>query len=253
MNKIKFPILSLLLLLSAACIKTNADVAREKEQETVQKNMNQNIAEHSENLDQMQANIGKIQGKVEEFLHSQQKEKEKQQELLNGLAAGFSKLELQQAEIRKKQRLLFEEIKKIKRENIRKLTTRSSRRSKKSPSFARALGYYKKRSYGRASKEFQAFVQKHPRSKNYIQANLYLGNSLFFQKMYDRAILAYSRVYEKASKKSQSWRKATLKIAESFQKKRRRDQGALFANELNQVAPKSAEARRAKKMGLVKK
>lgn len=226
-------LLSLISLALAGCV-THAQMEQEKEKVQLQENLHQQIAEHSENIQQIQAQMGQLQGQVENALHKRQEVDLENQK----------KFEDKILLLEKQQKILFAEIKKLKKEGIRSFKRKAY---SPKPSFKKAMNAYNKKQYSSAATKFQAFIDKYPKSKNHARANYYLGESLFQQKKYREAILAYNITYEKVSRKQKLWRKTTLKIAQAFKKIGKKGDAKIFAQELVNQSPKSSEAKKAKK------
>ena len=67
-------VLVLLPVMFFGCFKTRDEIAREQEQQEVQDSLQKNVVEYSQDLDKVQADIGKLQGRVDEIEHQRKKE-----------------------------------------------------------------------------------------------------------------------------------------------------------------------------------
>ena len=53
----------------AGCFKTREDIAREKEDQEVRSNLQQNIVDYNQGLDKIQTDLGRLQGRLDEIEH----------------------------------------------------------------------------------------------------------------------------------------------------------------------------------------
>lgn len=253
MKKRNFLIALLVPFLFAGCFKTRNEIAREREEQEVRSNLQQNIVEYNEGLEKAQAEIGRLQGRIEELEHTRRKE-------MSGLQSGReSELKSQEelrnrlAALQESQNALFEEIKRLKEENLalsgERRSTGSPGAKKKviSPSFGAAVSAYKAKNYQAAAEQFRAFLDANPKSKNALDAHYYLGDILFQQKDYSSAVVEFGVVHER-SPATTVGRRSTLKIAQSFKAMGKDKDAMAFAQLLVQSSPKSSEAAQARKL-----
>jgi TolA-binding protein len=252
--------LSLLLLplLLTSCFKTRSELAREKEAQEVKANLQQSVLASTQGVDKLQAEIGRLQGRIEELEHQRKKE-------MGGLQSGKESQEKTLLDLRKKveelsstQQTLFEEIKSLKTEQIqilKSLTEKSVSRPQATPrsappkaaSFDAALKHFQEKNFKDAAAGFKAVLDSRPTGKRLLEANYYLGESLYRLKNYDDAIVAFAVVHEKSSK-STLGRKSTLRIAESFRALGKNSDAKAFAQLLIDGSPQSEEAKRAQRI-----
>lgn len=243
--------------LFAGCFKTRQEIAREKEDQEVRSNLQQNIVSYSEGLDKTQAQLGKLEGRIEELEHNRKKE-------MTGLQSGreaeqksLEELKAQVAALREGQGALFEEIKKLKEDNLAMLAERGRPQPAPAPAgakkkavganFDNALAAYKAKDFGTAAEGFRAFLDTKPKGKRAIDAHFYLGESLFREKDYAAAVTALAVVHEKQPTTNLG-RQSTLRLAQSFKAMGKEKDAKAFAQLLVQGAPESKEAAQARKL-----
>ena len=64
----------------AGCFETREQIARQREEQEVRSNLQQNVMQAGQGLDKVQAEIGRLQGRVEEIEHQRKKD-------INGFAS----------------------------------------------------------------------------------------------------------------------------------------------------------------------
>lgn len=242
-------IVAALPILLAGCFKTKAQIAKEQKQIEMQQTLNKNVANQEENLEQTQAKVGRIQGKIEELEFFRKKELEENRRTLTNYSERISMLEEKVSSMEKNQADFLKEMKKLQQDNLRMLQ-KGSRRSRSrgtSNSFKKGVQAFESKKYAEAASHFEAFAKRYPESKSFLRANFLLGQSHFNQKKYMDAIVAYSVVYEKNGKDS-IWRRSTLNIARSFYRLGKKSDGKPFAQALVKRFPNSDEGKRAKKL-----
>ncbi len=246
-------------ILLTGCFKTRNEIAREKEDVEVRTTLQKNIVEYNEGLEKTQAELGRLQGRIEELEHVRKKE-------MTGLQSGrdseqktVEELKAKVNSLQESQNALFDEIKKLKEENLALVGEQRSRPSpsnagdgagkKKavSASFEGALGAYKSKNYQAAADAFRAFLDTKPKGKKALDAQFYLGDSLFKEKEFSAAVVAFGVVHEK-SPSTPMGRQSTLKIAQSFKAMGKDKDAKAFAQLLVQASPDSKEAAAARKL-----
>ncbi len=240
-----------LTLLTTGCFRTRADLAREKEEKEVQSDLRENIVEYNRGLERLQADVGRLQGKVEEMDHSRRKEMSSSRE---GAEKSQADLAARVASLQQAQAALFEEIKQLKEDNVQLLKLVSDRArpapaapvKKNANNYASALSAFKAKNYEAAAEGFRAYLEASPKGKSSLDAQYYLGESLYRQKDFSEAIVAYGAVHERSAT-SELGRKSTLRIAESFDALGKKKDAKAFAEILVQSSPDSAEAKKARK------
>lgn len=253
--KTLFSILVVLALIPlSGCFKTRAEIAREREEKEVQSNMQQNIVESSEAMNRLQAENGRLQGRIEELEHQRKKEMSTLYSSKEGTDKNVNELKSKLDELQKAQLALFEEMKKLKEENIQLVKASgekpksSSSGSKKNAgnSFEGGVSAYKSKDFDSAADAFRAYLAENPKSKKAMDAHFLLGESLFKTKKYNEAIVEFSVPQEK-SPKSTMGRKSALRIAESFKAMGKDKDAKAFAQILIESNPGSEEAKAAKR------
>jgi TolA-binding protein len=244
----------LLPLLGTGCFKTRQDIAREKEDAEVRSTLQQNIVDYNQGLEKTQADLGRLQGRIEELEHQRKKE-------MSGLLSGheterktIDELKARLAAIQEGQNALFEEIRRLKEDNLATASERSrpaaptgGKKKVTGPSFEGALGAYKSKDYGSAAAGFRGFLDANPRSKRALDAHFFLGDSLFQQKNFDQAVVEFGVVHEKAPL-TPLGRRSTLRIAESFNAMGKSKDARAFALLLVEGSPESKEAKLARRL-----
>jgi len=247
--------------LSGCSFRTKAEIAREKQEKEMQESLQQNVLQSSKQMEALQAEIGRLQGKLEEMDHNRQKD-------LSGAREGTekqvgelrSRMEEQQKAQTQAQQALFDEIKRLREENAQLAETLSKKPAPNSggqgqkggsakggkPAYDAGLAAFKEKNYEAASDGFRGYLEALPNGKYALSARYYLGDSLYNQKDFTNAIVEFSSVQEKGP--TTTWgRKATLRIAESFNALGKKKDAKTFAQLLIDSAPGSEEAKRAKK------
>lgn len=239
----------------SGCFKTRQEIAREKEEQEVRSHLQQNIVEYNEGLEKAQAEIGRLQGRIEELEHNRKKEmtglqsgRETEQKSVEDLKSRLSSLQ-------ESQNALFEEIKRLKEENLaltgerRAANTGSTGAKKKvdKPRFQDGIAAYKAKNYQAAAQELRAYLDANPKSKNALDAHYYLGDILFREKEFAAAVVEFGVVHEKAPA-SPIGRQSTLKIAQSFKALGKDKDAKAFAQLLVEGSPSSKEAAQARKL-----
>ncbi|MGZ3718741.1 MAG: tetratricopeptide repeat protein, partial [Bdellovibrionota bacterium] len=240
------------------CFQTREEIAREKEDQEVRSNLQQNVAEYGQGLDKVQADIGRLQGRIEELEHQRKKE-------IAGIATAreaeqktnekaIQELTAKVTAMQEAQNALFEEVKKIREESVSERPKAVSTGKKKgstqaSPTanFDAALSAYKAHDYAAASNGFRAFLEGSPKSKRALDARYYLADSLFKQKDYEQAVVEFGSVHEKAPTTFYG-RRSALRLAQSFKSMGKGKDAKAFAQLLEQESPDSEEAKTARKM-----
>jgi TolA-binding protein len=243
------------------CFKTREEIAREKEQQDVQSTLQQNIVQNNEGLDAVKADLGRLQGRMDELEHNRKKEMngfaESQEKQQKSLAAAVDELSKKVASLQEAQNALFEEVKKLHEDalvaparvgTIPKKKGSSSAKAPAAPaSFDNALTAYKARDYASASAGFRAYLEASPKAKKALDAHYYLGDSLFKQKQYEQAVVEFGTVQEKTPT-SFYGRRSSLRLAQSFKAMGKTKDAKAFAQLLIDASPDSEEAKTARKM-----
>jgi len=251
--------ISLLLLLVSfvslpSCFRTRAEIARERQEKEGQVALQQSVVEYQQNFQSMQAEIGRLQGKIEELEYQRKKEMVSQGQTVETAAKASTELKAKVEEMQKSQMMLFEEIKRLKEENNQLVAAQvsgkkssSSGGGTKAASFDQALSLFKEKNYGQAAQAFRFYLERNPRSKKTTDARYYLGESLYRQKEFVDAIVEFGAIHEK-SPTTTFGRKSTLRIAESFKALGKEKDAKSFAQILLQTSPNSNEAKQARKL-----
>lgn len=251
-------------LSATGCFRTRADIAREKEEREQKAALQQNAVEQSQNMEKLQSEIGRLQGRLEEMDHQRKKEAASFNSTVNSNLEGRDKrvsdLQGQLEDTRKAQTALFEEMKRLKEENLALLKAQTEHKEKPRPApatpamkkqagsqYEAGVAAYKAKDYGSAIPVFRAYLDAQPNGKRSGDAHYFLGDSLFRTKDYSQAILAFSVVHEKQPETGLG-RRATLRIAESFKALGKDKDAKAFAQILVQNFPKTEEANKARKL-----
>ncbi|MGZ3695899.1 MAG: tetratricopeptide repeat protein [Bdellovibrionota bacterium] len=249
----------LLTLTLTGCFKTREDIAREREEKELQASLQQNVVQTGQGVENLQAEIGRLQGRIEELDHRRQKE------LSSGLASSregsdkaLSELKGQIASLQQSQAAIFEEIKKLKEDNIQlskavaerphaaPVSSAQKKSAGQSGNYDAALKAYLAKDFDAAINGFRSYLEVNAAGKKANAAHYYLGDCLFRNKDYQNAIMEFGVVHEKTPTTTLG-RKSTLKLAESFKALGKPKDAKAFAQLLVQSSPESAEAKQAKK------
>jgi TolA-binding protein len=244
-------------LVFTGCFKTREQIAREREEREMRAQLQQNVVESSQNLEKMQAEIGRLQGKIEELEYQRKKEMSSVASSHEGTEKTVTELRSKLEDTQKTQAMLIEELKRQKEENLQLLKNQEKAKTSSSgpvstlkkgtSNFESALAAYKAKDFEAASMGFRVYLENSPKSKKSSDARFLLAESLYKQKRYEDAIVEFGVIHEKAPS-SVLGRKSTLKIAESFQAMGKEKEAKAFAQMLVQTNPNSAEAKSARKI-----
>jgi TolA-binding protein len=247
-------LLGLSLLLSG-CFRTRADIAREKEEREAKAAAYQAQLDAQQNAEKLQAELGRLQGKIEELEHQRRKEMSSVSSNTEGNAKSVAEMKNSLEEMKKSQAVLFDEIKRLREENLELLKNSKPARAaplalspgeaKKGGGYNSAVTAYKAKDYDAAINGFRAYLAN-PKAKKAQDARFLLADSLYKRKEYQEAIVEFGSVQEKAPT-SALGRKSTLKIAESFKALGKDKDARSFAQLLISTSPNSAEAKQARK------
>lgn len=260
--KISF-LLVLCCVLLTSCFRTRAEIAQEKAEKERQAALQQEVIEYNQNMERMQAEMGRLQGKLEELEHQRKKEQSTFSSSQEGTEKNVGELKARLEEQQKTQATLFEEMKRLKEENLQLLKNMEKARSsapagasatggsgaqKKNAasSFESALTAYKAKDYEASASAFRGYLQSYPKGKRAADARYFLADSLYRQKAYTDAIVEFGALHEQAPA-SALGRKSALRIAESFKALGKDKDAKAFAQLLVQSSPNSAEAKQARK------
>lgn len=257
MKRTLLTLLALTLSLTlTGCFRTRADIAKEREEREAKAAAYQAQVDNQQNAEKLQAELGRLQGKIEELEFQRKKEMSSVSSNTEGNAKSVAELKKNLDEMQKSQTVLFDEIKRLREENLQLLKNSSKPRDdstsapagqKKSTggSYTSALTAYKAKDYEAAVNGFRNYLSN-PKAKKAIDARFLMADSLYKQKAYQEAIVEFGTVQEKAPATALG-RKSTLKIAESFKALGKDKDAKAFAQLLMQTAPNSVEAKQARK------
>lgn len=246
-------------LILTGCFRTRADIAKEREERENRATLHQSVVDYQQNIDRLQAELGRMQGKIEELEHQRRKEMSSVSSSTEGTSKTVAELKTNLEETQKTQAVLFEEIKRLREENLQLLKNSSKparndspsskapsgQKKKSTASFEGALASYKAKDYESAASAFRAYLAN-PKAKKAVDARFMLADSLYRQKEYADAIVEFGVVQEK-SPTTALGRKSMLKIAESFKALGNNKDAKAFAQLLVQTSPQSSEAKEARK------
>lgn len=245
-------------LMATGCFRTRSEIAREKEEKEMQQSMQQNLVQYQQEIDRLQGEVGRLQGKIEELEHQKRRDISGLNTKGESTEKAVDTLKTQVAGLQQSQTALFEEIKKLKEENLQFLKQLSEKVQAPAPtqkksaggssgSFESALAAFKAKDYDAAENGFRSFIEMNPKSKKVLDARFYLAESLYRKKDYSEAIIEFGVIHEK-SPSSTLGRKSTLKIAESFTALGKNKDAKAFAQLLVDAHPNSDEAKKARKL-----
>lgn len=240
----------------SGCFRTREQIAREREEKEMQVSLQQNVMQTGQGMEQIQAEIGRLQGRVEEMEHRRQREMSGLNSSREGSEKSLNDLKGQLAGLQQQQQALFEEIKRLKEDNLqlskalaerpRAAAPAPAQKKNASASYDAALKSYLAKDFDDAIDGFRTYLEATPSGKKSQSAHFYLGDSLMRKKDFSNAIVEFAMVQEKAPA-TPLGRKSALKIAESFKAIGKDKDAKAFAQMLIQSSPESAEAKQAKK------
>jgi TolA-binding protein len=249
----------LLAFVLTGCFQTRADIAREQEEREVRSNLQQNVIAYSESLEKLQADVGRLQGRLEEVEHERKKDLSSFSSGREGADKTIEELKKSLGALQQTQAGLFEEMKKLKEDNLqlsKALAERShalpvSPAQKKSAGSAAnydaALNAYLAKNYDAAIDGFRSYLEVNPKAKRNASAHYYLGDSLYRTKDYANAIVEFGVLHERNAA-SKLGRKSTLRLVESFKALGKEKDAKAFAQILLKASPDSEEAKKVKKI-----
>ncbi|MCB9061358.1 MAG: tetratricopeptide repeat protein [Halobacteriovoraceae bacterium] len=239
--------LSLLILFSC---KTQEEIQRDKivDQLAVQIVENQKLAGNSTaKLQELEHQIAKMQGQVEETGHElQMSQSEKEEQLDSRLKVLEENHELMKSNVLELKTQLEANQKFIK-EVLSKLSkiTNASSNNDSSP-YNTAMANYKKGQYTTARTQLESLLGNKDISGNRKARIIHnLGMIAYIQKRYDDALVYMSRLYTEYPKESYV-KNGLLYLGRSFVKKGQKEQAKQTFNELISKYPKSSSAKNAK-------
>lgn len=257
MRKILF--LPLLALTLTGCFQTRAELEREREEQEVRNSLQKNVVESSENMEKLQAEVGRLQGRIEEIEHQRKKEMGSMSSSRENADKTIEELKKNLAALQQTQATLFEEIKTLKEDNLQLSKTLAERsrpapatpaqkKSAASPAnYDATLAAYLASDFDTAIEGFRAYLEANPKAKHNLSAHYYLGESLFRKKDYSAAIMEFGVLHERNAA-SPLGRKSTLRIVESFKAMGKEKDARPFAQILLKTSPNSEEAKKVKKI-----
>jgi TolA-binding protein len=257
MNRSNYVLALLVVISLTGCFKSREQIAREREEREMRAQLQQNVVEANQAMEKMQAEIGRLQGKIEELEYSRKKEMSSVASSHEGTEKTITELKSKLEETQKTQSMLIEELKKQKEENLQLIRNMEKSRASNPPpstsggkkvsaSFESAVSAYKGKDYAASAAGFRAFLDANPKGKKTNDARFLLADSLYKQKQYEDAIVEFGVLHEKTPA-SALGRKSTLRIAESFKALGKEKEAKAFAQMLVQTNPNTAEAKSARK------
>lgn len=245
------------------CFKTREDIAREKEEQEVRSNLQQNVVEYSQGLDKLQNEMGRLQGRLDEIEHTRKKDMNgltaAQESQQKALTQSVEELKSKLVSMQEAQNALFEEVKKMREDSLaspppahtapaaKKKGAKTGSSAPISGNFDAAIAAYKAKDYASATTGFRGFLDANPKSKKALEARYYLGDSLYKQKDYEKAAIEFGTVHEKSGA-SYFGRRSTLRLAQTFKAMGKNKDARAFALLLEQSSPNSEEAKIAKRL-----
>ena len=229
-----------LLFVNTSCLKTRAQLKDEAEPEkpahlspTPVRDMATPHGEYA--VDEIKSEITRLTGRIEDLERSKREESSNAK---NAMKEDLSKMETRIQELEKAQAAMIIEIKKLQSGSSSGHSTSSADHFKK----AKAL--FNDEKYEEAIDHLTEYL-KGTGLKNAEEATLMRAESYFNIKNYKKAIVDYSKFPENF-KKSKHIPAAVLKIAQSFEALKMKEEAKNFYSEIVEKYPKSPEAKKAK-------
>ncbi|HXH30512.1 MAG TPA: tetratricopeptide repeat protein [Bacteriovoracaceae bacterium] len=251
-----FLTLLILMTFSTACIKTAEQLQREKRIENMSEQMKDSqglVADVLAQLKDMQNQLDKMNGKIEEIEHRQGKVNP---ENLSKMSETMNLVKTQQ-ESQSAQMLQFQAELKEQRGFLEKVTTslaassrepepKAKKKSAKAD-LADAIGLVKSNKYDEARSELSSLMnnsENSPGDQNKILFNL--GKVEFFTKNYEKALTYFSKIYTKYPKASLA-PTSLLFIGRTLEKMGKKDEAKEAFGQVVESYPESKDAVEAKK------
>lgn len=214
---LRISILSSVLFLVSACLKTRGEVKETEQRQVIQQQvttMQKANADSNNRFSEIEEKVREMNGRVE-VLES------KSQAGDQDTAKDIKTLAEQQAEISRKLNLLQESMIKMEAQMQQNVADASARKAEKGAEEARAAANQAKKSIYQVAED------------------------QFAQKEWKKAILSYEEYREK-NPSGKKFADATYKIGVCFQELKMKDEARTFYEEVSAKFPNSEEARRAK-------
>lgn len=183
-----------------------------------------NVAAGGYAVEELKAQVARLNGRVEELEHEKKLLEDTQQDEIRKLLIRIADLEQQ----------------------LGKQSGGAASVPDGSDPFRLAKDAFSAKKYSEAIALFDAYIDANPNAKNTPEAYYYRGESNLKLKEYNKAIIDYSKFPEKYQK-SKFYPKALLGIAESFDLSGRKGDARAFYLDLADKFPKTAEGKLAKK------
>jgi TolA-binding protein len=245
----------LLLALSSACIKTAEQVNREKRFEAMSENMKDSqglLAEAVAQMKDMQTQLDKLNGRVEELEH---KQKQIDPATINKMNENLTLLQTQQQNDSQQLTQIQNELKE-QRGFIEKVTASlsamekpraSSKKKSAKAELSDALDLVKSGKYTEAKPQLEALIDADGLSAGDNNKIMHgLGRIEYYTKNYDKALVYFSKVYTKFPKSSLA-PSSLLYIAKSLKKMKKSAEAKEAFTRVAEDYPGSVEAAEAKK------
>jgi TolA-binding protein len=253
----KFLTVSLLLILSTACIKTADQVNREKRFEAMTENMKDSqglLADVVNQMKDLQTQLDKMNGRIEEIEH---RNKQLDPQAIQKMSENLTFLQTQQqsdseqlskiqAEL-KEQRAFLEKV----TASLSSMGSVKSRATSKKKSakaeLSLALALVKEGKYSEAKIELESLLGEEglsPGENNKIMHGL--GRIEYYTKNYDQALVYFSKIYTQYPKSSLA-PESLLYIAKSLKKLGKKDEAKEAFTRVAEDYPGSRESAEAKK------
>lgn len=246
-----------LLLISTSCIKTADQVNREKRFEAMSENMKDSqglLADVVTQMKDMQSQLDKMNGKIEELEHRQkgvdpqalQKMSENVTLLQTQQQSDSEQLSKIQAEL-KEQRAFLEKVTASLSSMGSEKPRASSKKKSAKAELSEALVLVKDGKYSEAKSALESLIDAEgltPGDNNKIMHGL--GRIEYYTKNYDQALVYFSKVYTKYPKASLA-PNSLLYIAKSLKKLGKKDEAKEAFTRVAEDYPGSKESAEAKK------
>lgn len=246
-----------LLLISTSCIKTADQVNREKRFEAMSENMKDSqglLADVVTQMKDMQSQLDKMNGKIEELEHRQkgvdpqalQKMSENVNLLQTQQQSDSEQLSKIQAEL-KEQRAFLEKVTASLSSMGSEKPRASSKKKSAKAELSEALELVKDGKYSEAKSELESLIDAEgltPGDNNKIMHGL--GRIEYYTKNYEQALVYFSKVYTKYPKASLA-PNSLLYIAKSLKKLGKKDEAKEAFTRVAEDYPGSKESAEAKK------
>lgn len=248
-------LLSFLMLFATSCIKTAEQVQREKRVDSMNEQLKDSqglVAEMVDNMKDLQTQVNKLNGRIEELEHKQKQGSPETAQMTENMNLIKSQQETQttqlaqiQAEL-KEQRAFIEKVTASLASGGSEAPTKSKKKSAKQQ-LNTGLEFIKNDKFAEAKDILETLIDHKdltPGEKNKVLFGL--GKVEYYNKNYDKGLVYFSKIYTKFPKASLA-PSSLLFIGRSLEKLGKKDEAKEAFSQVSEQYPGTSEASEAKK------